>query len=90
LKSLNVSIQPTNGTRDVEMFEQRVPYTAYLALLLRVVVGVTMIMYGYPRRKNAKRTIEWTKGLGVPAVATWPAMIVLGAGILSIDGFLGV
>jgi putative oxidoreductase len=58
------------------MFEQLVPYTLYLALLLRVVVGVTMVMHGYPKLKNPKQTIEWTKGLGVPAAATWLAIIL--------------
>jgi uncharacterized membrane protein YphA (DoxX/SURF4 family) len=90
LRCLDVNIQPTNGTGDAEMFEQLIPYTPYLALLFRVVVGITMIMHGYPKLKNPKQTIEWTKGPGVPAVAARPAMIVLGAGILSIDGFLGL
>ena len=54
----------------IEMFEQLIPHTPYLALLLRVVVGVNMIMHGYPKLKNPKQTIEWTKGVGVPAAAT--------------------
>ncbi|HUK50045.1 MAG TPA: DoxX family protein [Terriglobales bacterium] len=58
------------------MFEQLLPYTPYLALLLRVVVGVTMVMHGYPKLKNPKQTIGWTKGLGVPVVATWLAIIL--------------
>jgi putative oxidoreductase len=58
------------------MFEQLVPYTPYLALLLRVVVGVTMIMHGYPKLKNLKQTVQWTKGLGVPAAATYLAIIL--------------
>jgi putative oxidoreductase len=58
------------------MFEQLTPYTSYLALVLRVVVGVTMVMHGYPKLKNPKQTIEWTKGLGVPVAATWLAIIL--------------
>lgn len=58
------------------MFEQLVPYTPYLALLLRIIVGVTMIMHGYPKLKNPKQTIGWTKGLGVPAAATWLVIIL--------------
>jgi putative oxidoreductase len=71
------------------MFEQMIPYTPYLALLLRVVVGVTMIMHGYPKLKNPKQTIEWTKGLGVPAAATWLAIILeFFGGIALIIGFI--
>ena len=58
------------------MFEQLTPYTSYLALVLRVVVGVTMVMHGYPKLKNPKQTIGWTKGLGVPVAATWLAIIL--------------
>jgi uncharacterized membrane protein YphA (DoxX/SURF4 family) len=50
------------------MFEQMILYTPYLALFLRVVVGITMAMHGYPKLKNPKQTIQWTKGLGVPAI----------------------
>jgi len=58
------------------MFEQLVPYTPYLALLLRVIVGVSMIMHGYPKLKNPKQTVQWTRGLGVPAAATYLAIIL--------------
>lgn len=58
------------------MFEQLIPYTPYLALLLRVVVGVSMVMHGYPKLKNPKQTVQWTKGLGVPAVATYLVVIL--------------
>jgi putative oxidoreductase len=58
------------------MFEELTPYTPYLALVLRVVVGVTMVMHGYPKLKNPKQTIGWTKTLGVPAGATWLAIIL--------------
>jgi putative oxidoreductase len=58
------------------MFDQLIPYTPYLALLLRVVVGVTMVLHGYPKLKNPKQTIQWTKGLGVPTAATWLAIIL--------------
>jgi putative oxidoreductase len=56
------------------MFEEMVPYTPYLALLLRVVVGVSMVMHGYPKLKNPKQAVQWTKGMGVPAIATYLAI----------------
>jgi len=60
----------------IGIFEQLISYRAYLTLFLRVVVGVTMVMHGYPKLKNPKQTVQWTKGLGVPAVATYLAIIL--------------
>jgi uncharacterized membrane protein YphA (DoxX/SURF4 family) len=34
---------------------------AYLALFLRVVIGATLAMHGYPKLKNPKQTLKWTK-----------------------------
>jgi putative oxidoreductase len=69
---------------DILMF-----YTPYLALLLRVVVGASLVMHGYPKLKNPQATLQWTGGLGVPAAAT-VAIIVLEffGGIALILGFL--
>ncbi|MGA2460739.1 MAG: DoxX family protein [Candidatus Bathyarchaeia archaeon] len=64
-------------------------YVPYLALLLRVVVGASIVMHGYPKLKNPQATLKWTGGLGVPAAAT-VAVIVLEffGGIALILGFL--
>jgi putative oxidoreductase len=59
-----------------DTFEQLMPYTPYFALLLRVVVGVSMVMHGYPKLKNPKPSVEWTKGMGVPAIATYLVIIL--------------
>lgn len=48
-----------------------------------------MIMHGFPKLKNPKQTIEWTKGLGVPAAATWLAIILeFFGGITLVIGFI--
>lgn len=52
------------------------PYTPYLALILRLVVGVTMMLHGYPKLKNPQQTVQWTKGLGVPVIATYLAIVL--------------
>lgn len=71
------------------VFGLLVQYVPYLALLLRVVVGVTMMMHGYPKLKNPQQTIQWTKGLGVPVVATYLAIILeFFGGIGLVIGFL--
>ena len=69
--------------------EVLISYTPYLVLLLRVVVGVTMILHGLPKLKNPKQAIQWTNGLGVPAIATYLAIILeFFGGIALVIGFL--
>jgi uncharacterized membrane protein YphA (DoxX/SURF4 family) len=67
-----------------------VPYTPYLALLLRVWVGANLVVHGYPKLGKAKaQTLQWTKSLGVPTVATYLAIILEFFGGLSlIIGFI--
>jgi putative oxidoreductase len=71
------------------LFDMLMLYTPYLALLLRVVVGASFVMHGYPKLKNPQATLKWTGGLSVPAAAT-VAVIVLEffGGIMLILGFL--
>ena len=66
------------------------PYTQYLALLLRVWVGVNFVAHGYPKiSKGRQQTLQWTKGLGVPAALTYAAIILEFFGGLSlIIGFI--
>ena len=66
------------------------PYTVYLALLLRVWVGANFVAHGYPKLgKTREQTLQWTKSLGVPVVATYLAIILEFFGGLSlIIGFI--
>ena len=70
--------------------ESLVPYTYYLALLLRVWVGVNFVVHGYPKLgKSREQTLQWTKSLGVPAGLTYAAIILEFFGGLSlIIGFI--
>ncbi len=72
------------------LFEILLPYTAYLALLLRLWVGVNFVAHGYPKLgKVRQQTLQWTKSLGVPAGATYAAIILEFFGGLSlIIGFI--
>ena len=71
------------------LFEFLIFYTPYLALLLRVVVGVTLVMHGYPKMKNPQATLKWTGSLGVPAAATIAAIALeFFGGIALILGFM--
>ncbi len=66
------------------------PYTPYLALLLRIWVGANFVAHGYPKiSKGRQQTLQWTKSLGVPAALTYLAIILEFFGGLSlIIGFI--
>jgi len=81
----SVKVLPMAG-----LFSVLLPYTAYLALLLRVWVGANFVSHGYPKLGKAKaQTLQWTKSLGVPTIATYLAIILEFFGGLSlIIGFI--
>jgi len=66
-----------------------IPYTGYLALILRVWVGANFVIHARPMIKSMPQTIQSMKGLGVPAGATYAATALeLGGGIALILGLL--
>jgi putative oxidoreductase len=66
------------------LLEPLLPYVPYLAMVLRVVVGASMMVHGYPklRGEGKKNAIEFMQKQGVPGSAA-----VL-AGILEFFGGL--
>ena len=72
------------------LFGVLLPYTGYLALFLRVWVGVNFVAHGYPKLgKGRQQTLQWTKSLGVPALATYLALVLeFFGGISLIIGFI--
>jgi len=72
------------------LFEMLLPFTAYLALLVRVWVGVNFVAHGYPKLGKARaQTLQWTRSLAVPTGATYLAIILEFFGGLSlIIGFI--
>jgi putative oxidoreductase len=74
----------------IGIFQMLLPYAGFLALFLRVWVGANFVAHGYPKLgKGRQQTLQWTKSLGVPAVATYLAIILEFFGGLSlIIGFI--
>ncbi len=72
------------------IFQMLLPYTGFLALFLRVWVGANFVAHGYPKlSKSRQQTLQWTKSLGVPAAATYLAIVLEFFGGLSlIIGFI--
>ncbi|MGI0078210.1 MAG: DoxX family protein [Nitrososphaerales archaeon] len=72
------------------LLEPLLPYTAYLALVLRVWVGANMITHARPKLgAGTKGTIRWIKSLGLPAGAAYLAIILeLFGGIFLMIGLI--
>jgi putative oxidoreductase len=52
-------------------------YAPYVAIMARVWLGANMMVHGYPKIRNMKKTAEQMKqAWGVPAIATYVATIL--------------
>lgn len=48
------------------LLEPILGYVPYLALLIRVVVGGTLMIHGYPKLKSSAQSANWMKSMGIP------------------------
>jgi putative oxidoreductase len=65
-------------------------YVPYIALVTRVWLGGNMMIHGYPKLRNMKKTAEEMKqAVGIPTIATYIATILeLFGGIFLIIGLI--
>ena len=57
------------------ILEALLPYTPYLALILRVWLGTNFIIHARPKLgKGMIQTMQWTKGMGIPVGAAYTAV----------------
>jgi len=72
------------------VFQMLLPYAGFLALFLRVWAGANFVAHGYPKLgKSRQQTLQWTKSLGVPVLATYLAIILeFFGGLFLIIGFI--
>jgi len=71
------------------ILEPLLPYTGYLALIIRVSVGASFLVHARPKIATMPQTVQSMKSLGVPAGATYAATALeLGGGIALILGLL--
>jgi putative oxidoreductase len=71
------------------LLDPLLPYTGYLALIIRVWVGANFVIHARPILQNMPKTVQSMKGLGVPAGATYAATALeLAGGIALILGLL--
>jgi len=58
------------------LLEPFLPYVPYLALLVRVVVGGTLMIHGYPKLKSKEQSVNWMKSMGLPGSSAILAAIL--------------
>jgi uncharacterized membrane protein YphA (DoxX/SURF4 family) len=63
---------------------------SYLALLVRVLFGVSLMIHGYPKLKGGwKQAGQWMKSMGIPAgTAIFATIIEFFGGLLFIIGLI--
>ena len=66
------------------LLEPLLPYTGYLALLLRVVAGASLVIHGYPKLKGIQGPVKYVQAMGIPAGAAYPV-----AALVTILEFFG-
>ncbi len=72
------------------LLEPLLPYTAYLALVIRVWMGANMIIHARPKLgAGTKGTVGWIKSMGLPAGAAYLAIALeLVGGIFLLVGLI--
>lgn len=51
-------------------------YVPYLALLVRVAVGGSLMIHGYPKVKSKEQSMGWMKSMGLPGATALLAAIL--------------
>jgi putative oxidoreductase len=70
------------------LLEALMPYTPYLALVLRVWLGATLMIHGRPKLNKQVRE-QSTKNLGIPAPAVFLGMLIeFFGGLFLVIGFI--
>ena len=71
------------------MLEPLLPYVPYLALLIRVVLGGSLMIHGYPKVKNSQQAAGWMKSMGIPGVtAVLAGILEFFGGLLLVVGLI--
>lgn len=71
------------------LLEPFIGYVPYLALLLRVVVGGTLMIHGYPKLKSSEQSVNWMKSMGIPgATALLVSILEFFGGLFLVVGLI--
>ncbi|MHB1907615.1 MAG: DoxX family protein [Nitrososphaerales archaeon] len=71
------------------LLEPFLEYIPYLALFIRVVVGGTLMIHGYPKLKSKEQSMKWMKSMGIPgATAVLAAILEFFGGLFLVVGLI--
>jgi putative oxidoreductase len=71
------------------LLEPFLSYVPYLALLVRVVVGGTLMIHGYPKVKSPEQSENWMKSMGLPgATARLAGILEFFGGLFLVVGLI--
>jgi putative oxidoreductase len=74
---------------DELLLEPFLAYVPYLALLVRVVVGGTLMIHGYPKVKSRDQSVGWMKSMGLPGeTAVLASILEFFGGVFLIVGLI--
>ena len=67
-----------------------VGYSSYLALIVRVFLGISLVIHGLPKVKGGwRQSGQWLKGMGIPAInAVFVTIIEFFGGLSLVVGFI--
>ncbi len=69
--------------------EPFVLYIPYLALLIRVMIGGTLMIHGYPKVKSGEQSMKWMKSMGLPgATAALAGILEFFGGLFLVIGLI--
>jgi putative oxidoreductase len=46
--------------------EPLIAYVPYVSMLVRVIIGGTLMVHGYPKVKSSEQSANWLKSMGIP------------------------
>lgn len=71
------------------LLEPFLAYIPYLSLLIRVLVGGTMMIHGYPKVKSSEQSVNWMKSMGIPGgTAVLAAILEFFGGLFLVIGLI--
>ena len=71
------------------LLEPFLGYFPYLALLIRVVIGGTLMIHGYPKLKSSEQSANWMKSMGIPgSTALLAGILEFFGGLLLVIGLI--
>src|SRR5579875_3000101 len=73
----------------LSILEPLTGYVPYLALLIRVVIGGTLMIHGYPKLKSSEQSANWMKSMGIPGgTAILAAILEFFGGLFLVIGLI--